>query len=134
LVTELGNATKILKKLPKNTPTTKAYEDKIKNAFIKSFIVYSKLKAAYLSPDFPSNAKNELNRIITLLCEINNIDSQYNTESGTIKLCDFYYLVSHVFFTTFHRIKVGDSNFDGLDTQIFDLKSRLNFGIKYSNT
>jgi hypothetical protein len=134
LVTELSNATKSLKKLPKNVTPTNSYEEKIKNAFIKSFIVYSKLKATYLSSDFPSNAKNELNRLITLLCEVNNIDSQYNTESGTIKLCDFYYLVSHVFFTTYHRIEVGVREFDQLDTQIFDIKNRLNFGIRYSNT
>jgi hypothetical protein len=95
LVEELKTATKDLKKSNTNSNT-------LLTGYIKSFIVYSKLKAAFLAGQFGTKAL--LKEGIKSLCEVNNIDSAYNDSlSSSEKMCDFYYLVSHVFFTSFRE-------------------------------
>ena len=134
LVAELDEATKNLKKLPRGSlnqiitaDITEKYENDSNVAYIKAFLVYSKLKANFLSGNI--DTKENLKKRIAELCNINNIDSQYNTETNNDKLTDFYFLVSHVFFTSFHRVDSDTKN--DLD-QPFDLKYRLSFGVPYS--
>lgn len=130
LVNELNTATKDLKKTSSmRASVDQGYLNKVLMSYTKSFLVYSKLKAAYLSGKFGSDPKNGLKSVITKLADVNNIDSKFNTES-TVKLFDFYFLVSHVFFTSFHR--VGNA-FKDLNIQPYDLKYRLDFGVTNSN-
>jgi hypothetical protein len=125
LVNELKEATKNLKRLTLiSTTTDQNYLNNLMIGYTKSFLVYSKLKAVYLSGKFGSEPKNRLKEIITKLSDVNNIDSKFNVDSTT-KLFDFYFLVSHVFFTSFHRVNNAFSN---LNIQPFDLKYRLMFG------
>ncbi len=131
LVNELKEATKNLKRLSLiNTTADQSYLNNLLIGYTKSFLVYSKLKAAYLSGRFGSEPKNRLKEIITKLSDVNNIDSKFNLDSTT-KLFDFYFLVSHVFFTSFHRVNNTLSN---LNIQPFDLKYRLMFGSSGSSS
>jgi hypothetical protein len=121
LVSDLKSATKELKKSNTN-------ENTLLTGYIKSFIVYSKLKAAYLSGQFGTKAL--LKDAIKSLCEVNNIESAYNDSSSTDqKLCDFYFLVSHVFFTSFREVikkdKIGNQT---VTPHAYDLIHRLKFG------
>ncbi len=117
LISELDVATKPLNELPTsvNEVNSVKYLTKIKSAFAKSFIVYSKIKAAYLSDDFGTERKSRLREVITALSSVNNIKNNVNVD-----LCDIYYLVSHVFFTSFHRVS---ETLDQL--QSFDIRYRL---------
>jgi hypothetical protein len=126
LVTELDAATKNLKKLTSITSTvSESNENNLKIAYTKAFLVYSKLKASFLSGDI--GTEENLKEKVTLLCDINNITSEYNIETSGDKLTDFYFLVSHIFFTSFHRVD-SEIKKDLTEIQPFDLKYRLNFG------
>jgi hypothetical protein len=75
------------------------------NSVIKSFIIYSKLKANFLSGT--TSTKDDLNAAIKKLCGVKNIVSTFNTDKkarGEYEVSDFYFLVAHVFFTSYKRI------------------------------
>jgi hypothetical protein len=120
LVSELNSVTTRLKK-PKfgNKNTNNALIN-----FIKSFVVFSKLKAAYLSGQF--GTKDLFKTAIDSLCKSYNIDSEYNSKlSGDNKLCDFYFLVSHVFFTSYREVSKSSTDPDN----IYDIRYRLGYGL-----
>lgn len=124
LKTDLKSATKKLKKSSDFKTLCEGY--------IKSFVVYSKLKAAYISGGISDDTK--LKDLIKQLCYTDeyNIENKFNEElvsDGKEKLCDFYYLIAEVFFTTFHEIERPSNS----SSNIFDLGNRLKISSSYAN-
>lgn len=88
----------------------------------KSFLVYSKLKAAYLSNQFGSDDK--FKEVIGKLCEVKKLKNKYNETTRLESVGDFYFLISHIFFSSFKQ-----SLNNGKD---YSLINRLNFGFENS--
>jgi hypothetical protein len=124
LKTDLKSATKKLKKSSDFKTLCEGY--------IKSFVVYSKLKAAYISGGISDDTK--LKDLIKQLCYTDeyNIENKFNEElvsDGKEKLCDFYYLIAEVFFTIFHEIERPSNS----SSNIFDLGNRLKISSSYAS-
>jgi hypothetical protein len=101
------------------------------NSVIKSFIIYSKLKANFLSG--ATSTKDDLNAAIKKLCGVKNIVSTFNTDKKArceYEVSDFYFLVAHVFFTSYKRIDKRHKTIGGRN--YYDLHARLNFGMGYA--
>jgi hypothetical protein len=130
LVNELNTVTKTIKRPSSGIKNVDEYQ--LFLGFIKAFVVYSKLKAAFLSGQFGS--KQLLRNAIDALCKTYNINSKYNQESDNdSRLTDFYYLVSHVFFTAYKEVvKKDDIGGTSAKPHAFDINFRLSFGIKDS--
>lgn len=99
-----------------------------KDKIIKAFIVYSKLKANYLSGAIANN--DQLYDAIKKLCTVKNIKSVFNNDRKALKLSevsDFYYLVSHFFFTSYKKLIHNHNTISG--GNFYDLTARLNFGM-----
>jgi hypothetical protein len=106
LITDLSSATsglnivKIVESLNNDKLADVDKNDLIK--IINSFIVYSKLKANFLSGLYQN--KNALKNVITEITKVKNI-------KNTIALSDFYYLISRVFFKKSVNIKSVNGNY-----------------------
>jgi hypothetical protein len=106
LITDLSSATsglnivKIVESLNNDKLADVDKNDLIK--IINSFIVYSKLKANFLSGLYQN--KNALKNVITEITNVKNI-------KNTIALSDFYYLISRVFFKKSVNIKSVNGNY-----------------------
>lgn len=90
----------------------------------KSFLVYSKLKAAYLSNQFGSDDK--FKEAIGKLCEVKKLKNKYNETTTLESVGDFYFLISHIFFSSFKQSLNKDNRKD------YSLINRLNFGSENS--
>jgi hypothetical protein len=137
LKTELIAATNDLNYKSFANPATPnpAERKKTYNALVRCFLVYSKLKASFLSGQYPD--KNSLKIAIEKICDTSNIVSRYKEQSSG-PVSDFYYLVSNFFFSSFKEVLVN-SNKDRLvhdqnnpTKNCFDVDSRLYLEIWYS--
>ena len=124
---------KINAKIPKKTQEDLFLSENFPYVkIIKSFIVYSKLKANYLSGSIANDT--DLSTAIKELCSVKNIDSAFNRDRKSKELyeiSDFYFLVSHMFFASFAQI-IRNYRTPNLNS-MFDIRARLNFGMGADN-
>ena len=150
--TELSNATNGLKKHPEKLDPN--FYPNSQKSIIKAFIAFSKLKANFLSGSIAD--KKALKDAITVLSSVKNIDSQFNVDFKksivapliATDLFDLYFLVSHVFFTSFKNENpksylIKDDNLYGLVgasgskldiPNIFSVDCRLSYGYRSTIT
>ena len=136
---ELSDATNGLKKHPDKLDPT--FYPNSQKSIIKAFIAFSKLKANFLSNNIAD--KKALKEAITTLCSVRNINSQFrddlfkasNAPIISTDVADLYFLVSHIFFTSFKNenpnfglTKEGTFNSKLDIPNIFSLDCRLSFG------
>jgi hypothetical protein len=101
------------------------------NSVIKAFVIYSKLKANFLSGT--TSTKDDLSAAIKKLCGVKNIVSTFNADKkakGEHEVSDFYFLVAHVFFASYKRLDKNYKTPNGRN--YYDLHARLNFGMGYA--
>ena len=146
--TELSDATNGLKKHPEKLDPN--FYPNSQKSIMKAFIAFSKLKANFLSGSIVD--KKALKDAITVLSSVKNIDSQFNADIRTstvapliaTDLFDLYFLVSHVFFTSFKNENpksylIKDDSLYGLAgasaskldiANIFSVDCRLSYGYR----
>lgn len=81
---------------------------KDKNQIMRSFVAFSNIKANFLSGVYPT--KDKLKTVIEEICKINNITDK-GAFLNVLKLNDFYYLLSRVFFNNSINVKTIDNKY-----------------------